>query len=101
MDEVPGKMMLDHEVKQANPWDVASIFEFNYFICPECDCKLQLKQEFINHASFHHPWVSWRFYQISIGYRIALNFKEYLNLNLYCIDLRGRSVYRKFFWARL
>ena len=63
MDEVPEKMMLDHEVKQANPWDVASIFEFNYFCCPECDCKLQLKQDFINHASFHHPWVSWRFYQ--------------------------------------
>ena len=40
-----------------NPWAVSSIFEFNYFCCPECDCKLQMKQDFINHASYNHPWV--------------------------------------------
>ena len=51
------KMMLN-AVKQANPWDVSSIFEFNYFCCPECDCKIQIKQDFINHASYNHPWVS-------------------------------------------
>ena len=50
------KEMLN-DVKQGNPWDVASIFEFNYFICPECDCKLQMKQDFINHATYNHPWV--------------------------------------------
>ena len=51
------QMMLN-DVKQNNPWDVSSIFDFNYFCCPECDIKLQLKQDFINHASYNHPWVS-------------------------------------------
>ena len=41
-----------------NPWDVSSIFDFNYFCCPECDCKEQNKQEFINHATTYHSWVS-------------------------------------------
>ena len=50
-----------------NPWAVSSIFEFNYFCCPECDFstrsdfKTESIQEFINHASSHHPWVSYRF----------------------------------------
>ena len=50
--------------EQWNPWDVSSIFEFNYFCCPECDFKVQsdehteTKQEFVDHASSNHPWVS-------------------------------------------
>ena len=55
------RMMLEgqlDEVKKGNPWDVYSIFEFNFFCCPECDCKTQSKQDFINHASTLHPWVS-------------------------------------------
>ena len=49
-----------------NPWAVSSIFEFNYFCCPECDFstrsdfKTESIQEFINHAISHHPWVSYR-----------------------------------------
>ena len=49
-----------------NPWAVSSIFEFNYFCCPECDWstrsdfKTESIQEFINHALSHHPWVSYR-----------------------------------------
>jgi hypothetical protein len=49
-----------------NPWAVSSIFEFNYFCCPECDFstrsdfKTDSIQEFINHAISHHPWVSYR-----------------------------------------
>ena len=49
-----------------NPWAVSSIFEFNYFCCPECDFstrsdfKTESIQEFINHALSHHPWVSYR-----------------------------------------
>ena len=42
----------------SNPWEVTSIYEFYYFCCPECDCKLQNKQDFVNHASKDHPWVS-------------------------------------------
>ena len=45
-------------VKEDNPWEVSSLFDFNYFCCPECDSKSQNKQDFINHASNNHPWVS-------------------------------------------
>ena len=49
-----------------NPWDVSSIFEFNYFCCPECDFRIrsdfntETKQDFVNHASSKHPRVSFR-----------------------------------------
>ena len=45
---------------QDNSWNVCSIFEFTttYFCCPECYCKLENKQDFINHASNNHEWVS-------------------------------------------
>ena len=41
-------------------WAVDSIFEFTrtYFCCPECDCKEESKQDFINHVSIQHAWVS-------------------------------------------
>ena len=45
-------------VKEDNPWEVSSLFDFNYFCCPECDNKSQNRQDFINHASNNHPWVS-------------------------------------------
>merc|ERR1740129_192143 len=44
-----------------NPWYVSSIFEFNYFCCPECDFstksdfKKESIQDFVNHASSKHP----------------------------------------------
>jgi hypothetical protein len=41
-----------------NPWHVNSVFDFQYFNCPECKCKTKGKQEFVNHASRCHPWVS-------------------------------------------
>ena len=41
-----------------NPWAVSSIFDFNYFCCPECDCKSQSKQDFVDHISSFHTWVS-------------------------------------------
>ena len=47
-----------------NPWEVYSIFEFSYFCCPECDSKLAVKQDFINHASQNHPWVSLIIYSL-------------------------------------
>ena len=58
----------EQNIKQEhwNPWDVSSIFEFNYFCCPECDFKIrsdfntETKQQFVNHASSNHPWVSFR-----------------------------------------
>ena len=39
-----------------NPWiDVQSIYDFNFFCCPECDCKSGTKQDFVIHASQNHP----------------------------------------------
>ena len=29
-----------------NPWIVSSIYDFSYFCCPECDEKLESKQDF-------------------------------------------------------
>ena len=42
-----------------NPWEAASIYEFRYFCCPECDCKSHNKQEFVDHTFNYHSWVSW------------------------------------------
>ena len=59
-------------VKDDNPWDVSSLYDFNYYCCPECDSKSQNKQDFINHASNNHPWVSkCCFLGTSTGYLMA------------------------------
>ena len=48
------------EVKEEyyNPWIVSSIFDFNFFNCPECDERSKTKQDFIIHASMYHVGVS-------------------------------------------
>ena len=38
-----------------NPWNINSIYEFQYFNCPTCSYKNQSKQEFVNHAYRDHP----------------------------------------------
>ena len=38
-----------------NPWAVDCLDKFIYFVCPECDCKSQIKQDFIDHAFCNHP----------------------------------------------
>ena len=42
-------------LQMENPWNVQSIFEFQYFNCPSCDFKNNSKQEFVNHAYEIHP----------------------------------------------
>ena len=55
-----------HSYKSWNPWAVSSIFEFNFFCCPECgfstrsDFKIESIQDFVNHASSKHPRVSFK-----------------------------------------
>ena len=39
----------------SNPWDVKTLYQFQFFNCPECFFKVQEKQEFINHAYQSHP----------------------------------------------
>ena len=41
----------DHD----NPWDIRSIYEFQYFNCPKCRYSHNSKQDFINHAYENHP----------------------------------------------
>ena len=53
LNSYPMKMKQNIKHENNNPWIVSSIFDFQFFCCPECDEKLQEKQDFINHASFH------------------------------------------------
>ena len=41
------------KVEISNPWMASSIYEFQYFCCPQCDEKSHDKQKFVNHASSH------------------------------------------------
>ena len=38
-----------------NPWNIQSIYDFQFFICPSCDFKDHSKQEFVNHTFDTHP----------------------------------------------
>ena len=38
-----------------NPWNIQSIYDFQYFVCPSCDFKHYFKQEFVNHTFVFHP----------------------------------------------
>ena len=53
-----GKKVKD---EYTNPWLGSSIFDFNYFCCPECDEKSRTKQDFVFHASTYHAGVSIKF----------------------------------------
>ena len=37
-----------------NPWDIQSIYELQFFICPSCEFIEFSKQEFVNHAHLSH-----------------------------------------------
>ena len=38
-----------------NPWNIQSLYDLQYYNCPECIYKINSKQEFINHAYSFHP----------------------------------------------
>ena len=38
-----------------NPWKVAAIEDFQFFCCPECDCRNHSKDDFLAHAFETHP----------------------------------------------
>ena len=54
----PGPSSESDTNKEKNPWAVASIYDFNYFCCPDCDHRTQDKQQFVVHAAFFHARVS-------------------------------------------
>ena len=41
--------------KSENPWNINSLYEFQYFNCPSCEFKHGIKQDFVYHAYQHHP----------------------------------------------
>ena len=54
-------------VKNESPWDVGSLYEYQYFNCPSCSYKKESKQEFINHTFHAHPESVDYFRKISDG----------------------------------
>ena len=38
-----------------SPWNVESLYKFQYFNCPTCSYKNDIKQDFVNHAVNSHP----------------------------------------------
>ena len=47
--------MEEEPIKIENPWNIQSLFELQFFICPSCEYRDTSKQDFINHASNLHP----------------------------------------------
>ena len=43
------------EINGENPWDIQSLYELLYFICPSCTYTHNSKEEFICHAFEFHP----------------------------------------------
>ena len=43
------------QAKLENPWNINSLYEFQYFNCPSCEFKHVGKQDFVNHAYESHP----------------------------------------------
>ena len=43
------------EPKKDNPWDIHSIYDLQYFCCPDCNYRSQVKQDMVNHAFENHP----------------------------------------------
>ena len=62
------------------PWIVSSIFDFQYFCCPECNKRSQDKQDFVNHVSFHSD-VSFTYYQFNTYFFNTLNSNDMI----YCV----------------
>ena len=53
--------------KLENPWDVASLYEYQYFLCPSCSYKHDSKQDFVTHTFHTHPESMDYFKKISDG----------------------------------
>ena len=41
--------------KKDNPWEIHSIYDLQYFCCPDCVYRSQVKQDMVNHAFENHP----------------------------------------------
>ena len=58
----------------AELWNVESVEDFLYYVCPECDEKSQSRENFVNHALNQHP-VS-KIYIICFAQEFKIEIKE-------------------------
>ena len=78
-----------------NPWEVTSLFEFNYFFCPECEFKTRSDsiaksaQNFVNHASHSHPWAVSFLQQISDGSIDDITFHNENDLSEVKVEIKS------------
>ena len=70
-----------------NPWNVASIEEFSYLNCPECDFHTKEKKNFQDHATKNHPLSAVLFSKEVISFLNELNQLERLSNNQKCKEL--------------
>ena len=71
----------------SNPWNVASIDEFSFFNCPECDFHAKEKKNFQDHATKNHPLSAVLFSKEVISFLNELNQLERLSNNQKCKEL--------------
>ena len=43
------------DLQTENPWEIQSIYDLQFYICPVCKFTNSSKQEFVNHANDVHP----------------------------------------------
>ena len=46
---------LKEEILNVNPWQVSSLYQFQYFCCPCCVFRVENKQDFVDHTINLHP----------------------------------------------
>ena len=70
-----------------NPWNVASVDEFSFFNCPECDFHAKEKKNFQDHATRNHPLSAVLFSKEVITFLNELNQLTHLSNDQKCKDL--------------
>ena len=70
-----------------NPWNVASIEEFSYLNCPECDFHTKEKKNFQDHATKNHPLSAVLFSKEVISFLKELNQLKQLGDDQKCKEL--------------
>ena len=70
-----------------NPWNVASVDEFSFFNCPECDFHAKEKKNFQDHATRNHPLSAVLFSEEVITFLNELNQLKNLTNDQKCEEL--------------
>ena len=70
-----------------NPWNVASIEEFSYLNCPECNFHTKEKDNFQDHATKNHPLSAVLFSKEVISFLNELNQLKHLSNDQKCKEL--------------